>query len=84
MDLQKALVGGFRIKSGGSHCQEHEHADGGSDNEDIVGDEEGEVGDDDEEEGGDEGRDAGALHSPDQIKIKTETKIDYWRANLIR
>ena len=43
-------------------------------------DEEGEVGDDDEEEGGDEGRDQGALHSPDQIKIKTKIKI----ANLIR
>ena len=77
MDLQKALVGGFRIKSGGSHCQEHEHADGGSDNEDIVGDEEGEVGDDDEEEGGDEGRDAGALHSPDQVQIKTKIYIVY-------
>ena len=42
-----------------------------------MGDVEGEVGDDDEEEGGDEGRDAGALHSPDQVQIKTKIYIVY-------
>ena len=74
MDLQNWSFKGI-TSSRASHRQEHEHADGDSNNEDIVGDEEGEVGDGDEEEGGDEGGDEGALHPPDEVQLKAEVGV---------
>ena len=58
-----------------SHRQEHEHADGDSHHQGIVGDVEGEVGDDDEEEGGDDGGGEGTLHPPDEVQLEAEVGV---------
>ena len=64
-----------QIWDGGSHCQEHEHNDGGSDDQDFVRDEEGDVGDEDEEKGGGEGGDDGALHPPHQVDLELKVGV---------
>ena len=66
---------GFGIWDSDSHCQEHEHNDGGSDDQDFVRDEEGDVGDEDEEEGGGEGGDDGALHPPHQVDLEFKAGV---------
>ena len=58
-----------------AHCQEHEHADGDSHHQGIVGDVEGEVGDEDVEEGGDNGGDEGTLHPPDEVQPEAEVGV---------
>ena len=59
----------------GSHCQEHKHDDGGSDDQDIRRDEEGDVGDEDKEKGGGEGGDDGALHPPHQVDLELKAGV---------